>query len=144
MDYLEVKQQLLTAYCTNVTFYLYLKVVYLQIYCLVLNLVQTKGKSVNSHPILKHLLELRYAMEKMRPLDAKLKHQVDRLLKISANGENSNSVELSSSSRPNPLALLAQDNESDRDESDGNPSDSELTYRAQKSLSVPYKVIVNL
>jgi hypothetical protein len=34
---------------------------------------------------MRQLLELRYAMEKMRPLDAKLQYQIDRLLKVRKN-----------------------------------------------------------
>jgi len=37
---------------------------------------------VKDHPVIGQLLELRAVMEKMRPLDAKLKYQVDRLLKV--------------------------------------------------------------
>lgn len=54
VDYLDVKQQLLFAYITNVTFYLYMKSV---------------GKSVRSHPVMGQLLRLRYAMEKLQTID---------------------------------------------------------------------------
>jgi U3 small nucleolar RNA-associated protein 3 len=54
LQYLEAKQQLLMSYNVNITFYLYLK---------------TQGESAKDHPVMKRLLELRYVMEKMRPLD---------------------------------------------------------------------------
>jgi len=44
VQYLEVKQQLLLSYCTNVLFYLMLK---------------AQGKSVHNHPVMRQLLELR-------------------------------------------------------------------------------------
>lgn len=93
VDYLETKQQLLLSYCVNVLFYLYMK---------------AQGKSVANHPVMKQLLKLRYVMEKMRPLDGKLKHQIDRLVQLSelspqdlSNQENTDLL------RPNPLALLS-------------------------------------
>lgn len=44
VQYLEVKQQMLLSYCTNLTFYMLLK---------------SQGKSVRSHPVMRQLLELR-------------------------------------------------------------------------------------
>ena len=41
---------------------------------------------MKDHPVMRQLLELRYAMEKMRPLDAKLQYQIDRLLKVRNSG----------------------------------------------------------
>ena len=47
VQYLEVKQQILLAYCTNMVFYLILK---------------SEGKSVRAHPVMRQLLELRYVV----------------------------------------------------------------------------------
>lgn len=81
-------------------------------------------------------------MEKMRALDGKLKHQIDRLMKLSTRSESDPSG--SSSLRPNPLALLAKDGKDDdsEDESDIKASSSEF-YRAPKMAAAPYKVIFN-
>jgi Sas10/Utp3/C1D family len=136
VDYLEVKQQLLLSYCVNVTFYLYKK---------------AQGQSVKSHPVMRQLLELRYAMEKMRSLDGKLKHQIDRLLKQAADGTATSSL------RPNPAALLSkgarfnddeeEEDEGDDEEKDEDDSDDETEgagakdglYRAPKMAAVPYR-----
>lgn len=96
--YLEVKQQLLYSYCTNIVFYLLLKV---------------EGKSVKDHPVMKQLLEIRYAMEKLRSTDNKLKSQIDRLLKYAESNKNDSG---SSTLRPNPMALLAADSTSKKKE----------------------------
>ena len=81
-------------------------------------------------------------MEKMRALDGKLKHQIDRLMKLSTRSESDPSG--SSSLRPNPLALLAKDGKDDdsEDESDIKATSSEF-YRAPKMAAAPYKVIFN-
>lgn len=104
VQYLEVKQQMLLSYCTNLTFYMLLK---------------SKGKSVRSHPVMRQLLELRYAMEKLRPLDGKLKYQIDRLVKLA--GEGANGEAAVSRNRPNPFNLASRDGgESSEEEDDMN------------------------
>jgi hypothetical protein len=114
VDYLECKQQILLAYCQNLVFYLMLK---------------AQGRSVKEHPVMNQMLELRYVLEKMRPIDGKLHYQIDRLIKLSTLDEKE--AELASL-RPNPLALLAKDDDDDDDndeeeeeEDDGNDDDEE-------------------
>lgn len=84
-------------------------------------------------------------MEKMRSIDGKLKHQIDRLMKLSVRGASDSG---SSSLRPNPLALLSKGG--DDGDSDGEdevtervPKSGEL-YRAPKMAAAPYKVIQRL
>ena len=90
VDFLEAKQQILLSYCVNVVFYLALK---------------SEGRSVKTHPVLKQLLELRYVMEKMRPLDSKLKYQLDRLIKFSTLSADERQAMIL---KPNPSALRAR------------------------------------
>lgn len=65
LSFLEVKNLLLLHYCINLLFYLLLK---------------SEGKAVQQHPVLSRLLELRLFMDRIRPLDKKLRYQVDKLL----------------------------------------------------------------
>lgn len=129
--YLQVKQQLLLSYCVNIIFYLMLR---------------AEGRSVQSHPVMKQLLKLRYAMEKMRALDGKMKHQIDRLLSISDSNDTGKNISggfSTSSSRPNISALLQSVDDDDKDsEEDGKQKkilSKEGIYRAPKSYAVPYK-----
>ena len=64
VKYLEIKQQLMLSYSMNVVFYLFMK---------------AQGSVVRGHPVMRQLLEFRYAMEKMRILDVKLQHDLDAL-----------------------------------------------------------------
>ena len=64
VKYLEIKQQLMLSYSMNVVFYLFMK---------------AQGSVVRGHPVMRQLLEFRYAMEKMRILDAKLQRDLDAL-----------------------------------------------------------------
>lgn len=43
--------------------------------------LKTTGKAVKDHPVVDELIRLRTVMEKMRPLERKLKYQIDKLLK---------------------------------------------------------------
>lgn len=108
VDYLECKQQMLLAYCQNLVFYLSLK---------------ARGESVAAHPVMNQLLELRFAMEKLRPIDGKLHYQIDRLVKLASMDDKD--AELSSL-RPNPLALLAKDQ--DRGGRDDDDNDDGFDY----------------
>ena len=82
-------------------------------------------------------------MEKMRSLDGKLKHQIDRLMKLST----LTSSEGSSSLRPNPSALLSKGgddgDDSEEEEKQGKSSKGAQGgefYRAPKMAAAPYKV----
>jgi len=72
VSYLEVKNQLLLNYCMNLCFYLALK---------------ASGRRVKDHPVITQLLRTRTLLEKLRPLDQKLRYQVDKLLKIATLGK---------------------------------------------------------
>lgn len=65
LSYLEAKHLLLLHYCMHLTFYLLLKV---------------EGRPVVDHPVIGRLVEIRAFMDKIRPLDKRLKYQVDKLL----------------------------------------------------------------
>ena len=87
-------------------------------------------------------------MEKMRSLDGKLKHQIDRLMKLSL---QTSSETGSSSLRPNPMALMSKgggDDDESEEEERGSGSGGKLSktpeggefYRAPKMAAAPYKV----
>ena len=82
-------------------------------------------------------------MEKMRSLDGKLKHQIDRLMKVSSQGTSDSTG--SSSLRPNPLDLLPKGGDDEGSEEEDKPVHGGEFYRAPKMAAAPYKVsTVNL
>lgn len=113
-QYLEVKQQLMLSYCVNIVFYLAMK---------------AEGRSVASHPVMKRLLELRYIIEKMRPIDGKLKYQIDRFL--------TTPVAEQSKSHPNLKAMMEDD---DSEASDEEEAEKSNVYRPPKMQAVYYEV----
>ena len=165
VSYLEAKQQMLTAYCANIAYYVRLKVCACCIYkaddvivVIVPWLVavgdvqpsQALGKPVDDHPVIHKLLELRFVIEKMRPLDGKLKHQIDRLLRMSASESevNNDNVENMAALRPNILSMVggegegeSEENGSEGDSDDADPmTDKKEKYVAPKLVSMHFEV----
>lgn len=131
VDYLTTKQQMLLAYCVNLLFYLGMRV---------------DGESVENHPVMQQLLRLRLALEKMRAIDGKIKHQVERLLQsVSAapvageadSAQPTLNVNASVQSlRPNPLALLGKDSGSEGNSgSDDSEEESEVGQKSKRNKS---------
>lgn len=80
-------------------------------------------------------------MEKIRPIDAKLKYQIDRLVQRAAT-TSTNEDNNRSSLRPNPDELMIGSDE-EEDETEGKTSKKSLSsniYKLNKSHSVIYKV----
>ncbi len=69
VSYLEAKHLLLLHYCMNLVFFLLLK---------------AEGRPVREHPVVGRLVEARAFLEKTRPLDRRLRYQMDKLLAAAA------------------------------------------------------------
>jgi len=51
-------------------------------------LLKLEGKSVKDHPVLLRLIEIKAYLEKMRPMEARLQPQLDKLLRAAEMAEN--------------------------------------------------------
>ena len=69
LSFLETKYQMLIGYCANLAYYLLLKV---------------KGKNIERHPVVERLVKYRLLIEKMKPMEAKLQYQIEKLLKAAS------------------------------------------------------------
>eukprot|EP00249_Psilotum_nudum_P019077 c27089_g1_i1 orf=208-2325(+) len=67
VQYLEAKHIQLLCYCQYIVFYLLLK---------------AEGHSIHDHPVIACLVEIRMLQEKIRPIDKKLQHEIEKLLKL--------------------------------------------------------------
>lgn len=99
-----MKAELLVAYCTKLSCYLVGKV---------------SGASVRDHGVLDELFELRLVMEKLRVLESKLRHQLDRVLRSDQDA----------ALKPNPAALVSPPPADDS---------ADAVYRPPRVASVPY------
>jgi len=117
-SYLEVKLHLLLNYCINISFYLSLK---------------AEGKSVKDHPVIDQLVKIRTIMEKLAPLDKKLKYQIDKLLKTAAVGNLNHLASDPKRFKPNLDALVD-------DQQDAPPEDGqEAIYKVDKRREVHFE-----
>ncbi|KAI4355977.1 hypothetical protein L6164_000031 [Bauhinia variegata] len=69
-SYLEAKNLLLLNYCQSLLYYL---------------LQKAKGFSIEGHPVVKSIVEIRLYLEKIRPIDKKQQYQIQKLIKVSEN-----------------------------------------------------------
>eukprot|EP01122_Echinamoeba_exundans_P008775 TRINITY_DN297_c0_g1_i2.p1 TRINITY_DN297_c0_g1~~TRINITY_DN297_c0_g1_i2.p1 ORF type:complete len:717 (+),score=267.21 TRINITY_DN297_c0_g1_i2:346-2496(+) len=123
LSYLEVKYHLLLSYCINISFYLLLK---------------SEGRSVKNHPVIEQLVRTRVLLEKMRPLDQRLKYQIDKLLKMATLGEANVEMDPKLKHKPNlrAFAPVGAGSDDEEDGADGEGVDSDeapsAKYRAPK------------
>ncbi|KAK9136146.1 hypothetical protein Syun_015476 [Stephania yunnanensis] len=70
ISYLEAKHLLLISYCQSIVYYL---------------LRKAKGLSIEGHPVVRSLVEIRLFLEKIRPIDKKLEYQIQKLVRGAGN-----------------------------------------------------------
>lgn len=101
ISYLEVKHLLLFSYCETLVFYI---------------LRKSEGRSVKDHPLWKRLAEIKFILDKIRPVDKKLEYQIEKLLRAGqgpaadATGEEAGKED-PLSYKPNPDMLVSKLNQ---------------------------------
>ncbi|XWS23999.1 hypothetical protein CRYUN_Cryun28dG0063500 [Craigia yunnanensis] len=91
ISYLEAKYLLLLNYCQSLVYYL---------------LRKAKGYSIEGHPVVRSLVEIRLFLEKIRPIDKKLQYQIQKLTRVSGSATQqvgSNEVSDGPQKTENPL-----------------------------------------
>ncbi|XP_075516820.1 uncharacterized protein LOC142551461 isoform X1 [Primulina tabacum] len=112
ISYLEAKHLLLLNYCQSLVYYL---------------LRKAKGLSIQGHPVVRSLIEIKLFLEKIRPIDKKLQYQIQKLTSTTATTlEKPGSVEEADETqkkedllkyRPNPELLVSKTNATEDDDS---------------------------
>eukprot|EP00890_Picochlorum_soloecismus_P003905 jgi/Picsp_1/4515/NSC_06736-R1_sas10 utp3 c1d family len=108
VSYLEAKHLLLMYYNACIVFYLLLK---------------AEGKNVKDHPVVSRLVEIRAYLEKVRPIDKRLKYQIEKLLAAANLSNKSTLIEKDNepeeqgelSYRPKPGTMVVEDPKGNRD-----------------------------
>lgn len=121
LSFLEMKYNVLLSYLINVSY---------------LILRKCSGERIECDPSIDRLVEIRTVLEKIRPIDNKLKYQIDKLVKTAATGTSTSDP---SNYRADPDDLMAKVDASD--ESDSDSDDNEKTNKTKKSgVYVPPKL----
>lgn len=89
MTYLEMKYNLLLSYCTFLAFYLLLKI---------------EGREVKGHPVVIKLASIKALLEKLKPLDAKLEYQIQKMMRIANSTGGADKLQY----RPNLAAITGE------------------------------------
>lgn len=115
---LEVKTQVLLAYCVRICFYLLLKLT---------------GEGVEGSEVVDQQAQLRVLLDKLGPIDKKIKYQVSQLLRAAAmesegGGDSGTAGDKALGFRPNPAALVA-DAAPEGGDDDGAGAAPKGTYR---------------
>ncbi|OZJ05422.1 hypothetical protein BZG36_01651 [Bifiguratus adelaidae] len=140
VSFLEVKYKTMLQYIHNLSYVVYLKL------C---------GKSPENHPVVNSLIRLRLLLEKMKPVEHKLKYQIDKLVRAAvvagtegmedATKSKAKSNALTSAAtiandplafRPNPANLVSKATEDD--EEDGSVEAGDKAYRPPRLAPVSY------
>ncbi|KAI7870786.1 Sas10/Utp3/C1D family-domain-containing protein [Spinellus fusiger] len=134
VSFLEVKYHIMVQYLLQLTFYAHLKL---------------SGKQVENHPVIGNLVELRVHLDKMKPIEAKLKYQIDKLVRTAVMGTQKNETGTVSGAtavandplafKPNPMNLLSK-NEEEEEEDEDAMDDKTGVYRPPKLAPVNYDI----
>lgn len=107
LSFLEIKYHMLLNYLINLTYVV---------------LRKCSGQKIEKDPSIDRLVEIRTVLEKIRPIDYKLRYQIDKLVKTAVAGSTNTSDP--TSFKPNPNNLISQipegehSNSENSDESD--------------------------
>ena len=71
-------------------------------------LLKLHGRETQAHPCRERLVQLRVLLDKIKPIDSRLKYQIDKLVKAGASGVASALEEDPLQHRPKPDALVAK------------------------------------
>ncbi|KAJ6653079.1 hypothetical protein lerEdw1_010165 [Lerista edwardsae] len=128
LSFLEVKDQLLLHYLQDLSH---------------LVLEKTLGRPMADHPALLRLVETRTVLEKMRPIDQKLKYQVDKLVKAAVTGALGENDPLRFKPNPHNLMSKLSDSEEgeDGDAADGTKDSGKKTSKGGSRKYVPPRLV---
>lgn len=121
ISFLDVKNHLMLSYVMNLTHIMSSKL---------------SGKSICGSADIERLVEIRTVLEKMRPIDRKLKYQIDKLVRTAKTGVADQNDPLSL--KPNPDNFMDNADEDDGDEEAGREAESAQVYKPAKLAPVYY------
>ncbi|PSN36235.1 hypothetical protein C0J52_25372 [Blattella germanica] len=124
LSFLEMKYHMLLSYLINLMYIV---------------LRKCSGEAIERDPAIDRLVELRTILEKSRPIENKLKYQIDKLVKTAATGPTGDSDPIHFRANPaNMVSKLNESEESDSESEDEKTGDKQ--EKAKKGVYVPPKL----
>lgn len=122
LSFLEMKYQMLLSYLINLTYIV---------------LRKCSGEKIESDPSIDRLVEIRTVLEKIRPIDSKLKYQIDKLVKTAVVGTSEDDPQ---SYHANPANLVSKIENSDEDSSNESDNGVKKEKSGRSNVYVPPKL----
>jgi len=122
LSFLEMKCHLFLEYLINITYSMLLKL---------------DGQQLCGQPCIDNLVEIRTVLTKIKPIEKKLKYQIDKLVKM-ASTDLKTTEQHALSFKPNLDNLVGNDDEDSDDEENGKEEESNV-YVPPKLTAVPYE-----
>lgn len=122
LSFLEMKYQMLLSYLINLTYIV---------------LRKCSGEKIESDPSIDRLVEIRTVLEKIRPIDSKLKYQIDKLVKTAVVGTSEDDPQ---SYHANPDNLVSKIEGSDVDSSNESENGDTKEKNEKSNIYVPPKL----
>lgn len=122
LSFLEMKYQMLLSYLINLTYIV---------------LRKCSGERIESDPSIDRLIEIRTVLEKIRPLDSKLKYQIDKLVKSAVTGAETENDPQSYHANPENLVSKMDDSE---ESSDASETPQDKKDKNKSNIYVPPKL----
>ena len=122
ISFLEMKCHLFLEYLINITYSMLLKL---------------DGKPISGEACIEHLVEIRTVLSKIKPIEKKLKYQIDKLVKMSS-GDGKAAEQNALSFRPNLDNLVGKEEDSEEEEEEAEEEKSGV-YVPPKLTAVPYE-----
>ncbi|KAI7907191.1 Sas10/Utp3/C1D family-domain-containing protein [Cokeromyces recurvatus] len=138
VSFLEVKYQLMLQYVLQLAYFVQLKI---------------SGKQIENHPVIESLVELRVILDKMKPIETKLKYQIDKLVRAAmvdrTKQQQETKKEMTTEEvvaadplafKPNPMNLINKKDDNDDEVVIDEDTTDDMTgiYRPPKLAPVTY------
>lgn len=123
LSFLEMKYNMLLSYLINITYVV---------------LRKCSGEKIEGDPCIDRLVEIRTVLEKIKPINNKLKYQIDKLVKTAVTGANLSDP---TNFKANPGNLLNNEEDEEGSEEDEEDGDKRTTDDKKKcGIYVPPKL----
>ncbi|XP_012254045.2 neuroguidin isoform X2 [Athalia rosae] len=125
LSFLEMKYHMLLSYLINLTYVV---------------LRKCSGERIDGDPSIDRMVEIRTVLEKIRPIDHKLKYQIDKLVKTAVTGASNNDDPSKFKANLEALTGKIEDSDLEADSEDGNNSQGSRAQLKKSGIYVPPKL----